>query len=134
MCRRLVRCRMTFVGSAMAPTCERLRRLATDDRCPGARLRLRAPAGLAGGLDDKTRALVAVAAVVATGAGSTSYQRHVADALIAGATPDEIVDTLLEVAPTVGLARLVTATVGVALGLGYDVGRAFEVLEPVDQL
>jgi 4-carboxymuconolactone decarboxylase len=85
------------------------------------------------GLDEKTQALVRVAALVATGGGSTSFQRHVAAALAAGAAPDEVVGTLLAVAPTVGLANLVSATVGVALGLGYDVDRALEDLDEPDR-
>jgi alkylhydroperoxidase/carboxymuconolactone decarboxylase family protein YurZ len=81
-------------------------------------------------LDDKTRALVRVAALVATGGGPTSYRRHVGEALTAGAGPEEVVGTLVAVARTVGLANLVSATVGLALGLGYDVERALEDLEP----
>jgi hypothetical protein len=38
-------------------------------------------------------------------------------------------DTLVAVSPTVGLAHLVSATAGVALGLGYDVDAAFEGLD-----
>jgi hypothetical protein len=59
-----------------------------------------------------------------------SYRRHVGEALTAGAAPDEVVATLVAVARTVGLANLVSATVGMALGLGYDVDRALEHLEP----
>jgi hypothetical protein len=81
-------------------------------------------------LDDKTRALVRVAALVATGGGQTSYRHHVGEALTAGAAPEEVVAALVAVARTVGLADLVSATVGLALGLGYDVDRALEVLEP----
>ena len=79
-------------------------------------------------LDDKMRAMIAVAAVIATGGGPSSYRRCVDAAFTAGATPDEIVDVLLEVAPAVGLARVGEATVELGAALGYDidgsVGRA----------
>ena len=39
---------------------------------------------------------------------------------------------MIAVASTVGLARLVSASPRVALGLGYDVEAAFERLDPVD--
>lgn len=77
-------------------------------------------------LDDRTRALVRLGALVATGAGPMSYQRQVAEAHAAGATDEEVLDTLIAVSPTVGLAHLVSATVGLALALGYDIDAAFE--------
>ena len=49
-----------------------------------------------------------------------------ADALAAGLTAEEIVDILIEVAPTIGLARLVPGAVELALALGYDIDRALE--------
>ena len=39
---------------------------------------------------------------------------------------DEIVGTLIAVAPTVGIARVVSAAPELALALGYDVEAAFE--------
>ena len=44
----------------------------------------------------------------------------------AGADVDEIVGTLIAVAPTVGLARVVSAAPELALSLGYDVDAALE--------
>jgi len=44
-------------------------------------------------------------------------------------TTEEVVGTMLAVAPTVGLAHLVSATVGLAMGLGYDIELALEGLE-----
>ena len=81
-----------------------------------------------GALDDRTRALVRVAALVATGGGLTSYKREVAGALASGATAGDVVGTLVAVAPTVGVASVVSAAAGLALGLGYDVERALEVV------
>ena len=54
------------------------------------------------------------------------YERRVADALAAGVSAEEIVDILIEVAPTLGLARLVPCSVELALALGYDIDRALE--------
>ena len=82
--------------------------------------------GFSHGLDDRTRALVRLGALVATGAAPASYQRQVAEALAAGATDEEVIDTLIAVSSTVGLAHVVAASVGLALGLGYDVEAAFE--------
>ena len=83
-------------------------------------------------LDDKTRAMIAVAAVIATGGGLSSYRRCVDVAFSAGATPEEIVDVLLEVAPNVGLARVGEATVELGAALGYDIDGALERLDPPD--
>jgi 4-carboxymuconolactone decarboxylase len=47
-------------------------------------------------------------------------------ALNAGATADEIVGTLVAVAPVTGLARVISAIPGVALAIGYDIDQAFE--------
>ena len=81
-------------------------------------------------LDDKTRAMIAVAAVIATGGGPSSYRRCVDVAFSAGATPEEVVDVLLEVAPTVGLARVGEATIELGAALGYDIDAALEGLDP----
>jgi hypothetical protein len=42
---------------------------------------------------------------------------------------DEVVGTLIAVAPTAGVVRLVSATAGVALAAGYDLEPAFEGLD-----
>jgi alkylhydroperoxidase/carboxymuconolactone decarboxylase family protein YurZ len=65
-------------------------------------------------------------ALIALGAGCTSYQWAVEAALAAGATVDDIVGTLIAVAPISGLARVILATPEVATALGYDIDRAFE--------
>jgi alkylhydroperoxidase/carboxymuconolactone decarboxylase family protein YurZ len=78
------------------------------------------------GLDDKTAALVQIAALIGTGAGAPSYRLHVSMATAAGATDEEVLATLLLVSSTVGLAHMVAAAPGIALGLGYDVDDAFE--------
>jgi alkylhydroperoxidase/carboxymuconolactone decarboxylase family protein YurZ len=83
-------------------------------------------------LDRKTDALVRMAALIAQGGSPACYETTIAAALAAGATPDEVVDTLVAVAATVGLARVVSATPAVACALGYDVDVAFEAPRPTD--
>jgi 4-carboxymuconolactone decarboxylase len=78
------------------------------------------------GLDGKTDALVRLAALIAAGASPTSYRLSVEASMGAGATVEEVVGTLLAVAPTVGLARLVSATPRLALAVGYDIDAALE--------
>jgi alkylhydroperoxidase/carboxymuconolactone decarboxylase family protein YurZ len=77
-------------------------------------------------LDPKTHALVRLGAALAIDAAPSSYQSAVEPALAADASIDEIVGTLIAVAPTVGLARVVSAAPELALALGYDVDAAIE--------
>ena len=77
-------------------------------------------------LDDKLGAMVILAALIATGGGSSSYRRCVDAAIAAGASAEEVVDLLVAVAPTVGLALLAPATTELAAALGYDIDRALE--------
>ena len=81
-------------------------------------------------LDPKTGALVRLAALVALGSSDACYQDFVSAAVELGATEQEVIDTMIAVASTVGMARLVSASPRVALGLGYDVDAAFEGLDP----
>jgi 4-carboxymuconolactone decarboxylase len=81
------------------------------------------------GLDERTAALACLAALVAMHAGPTSYQRCVDRALGAGASVDDVLDTLKVVAPTVGLARVVAAVPSLALALGYDIDTALEAVD-----
>ena len=80
-------------------------------------------------LDAKTHALVRLGAMLAIDAAPSSYQSGVEAALAAGATVDEVVGTVIAVAPTVGLARVVSAAPELALALGYDVDAALEAPE-----
>jgi alkylhydroperoxidase/carboxymuconolactone decarboxylase family protein YurZ len=76
-----------------------------------------------------------VAALVATGTDARTYRRHVADALASGATAHDVVGTLVAVAPIVGIANVVSASAGLALGIGYDVEHALEAVdEPVGSI
>jgi 4-carboxymuconolactone decarboxylase len=84
-------------------------------------------------LDPKTHALVRLGAALAIDAAPSSYQSTIDQALAAGAGIDEIVGTLIAVAPTIGLARVVSAAPELALALGYDVDAAFETPERDEQ-
>jgi 4-carboxymuconolactone decarboxylase len=84
----------------------------------------------ASALDERTLALVRVAATIALDAASASFQHAVAQALAAGATRDEIVATLEAVTPVTGTSRVVAAAPKIALALGYDVEEALEQLDP----
>src|SRR5262245_63471048 len=76
-------------------------------------------------LDQKTHALVRLGASLAVDAAPSSYQSTIDLALAAGASVDEIVGTLIAVAQTIGLARVVSAAPELALALGYDLEAAF---------
>jgi alkylhydroperoxidase/carboxymuconolactone decarboxylase family protein YurZ len=84
-------------------------------------------------LDAKTHALVRLAAALAIDAAPSSYQSAVEPALAAGASIDEIVGTLLAIAPTIGMARVVSAAPELALALGYDVDAAIEAHEDYER-
>ena len=71
-------------------------------------------------LDDKTRALVRLAGLIALEAAPASYQWGVASAVAAGATDEEIVGVLVAVAPVVGMARAGSAAPELALAVGCD--------------
>jgi 4-carboxymuconolactone decarboxylase len=77
-------------------------------------------------LDQRTQALVRLGAALALDAAVSSYNSNVEMALAAGAGIDEIVGTLIAVAPTVGLVRTVSAAPELALALGYDIDAALE--------
>jgi alkylhydroperoxidase/carboxymuconolactone decarboxylase family protein YurZ len=81
-------------------------------------------------IDQRTAALVRVAATVAVDAAPASFQHVVALALAAGATSDEIVASLEAVTPVTGAARVVQCAPKVALALGYDVDAALERRDP----
>jgi 4-carboxymuconolactone decarboxylase len=81
-------------------------------------------------LDERTAALLRVAATVAVDAAPASFQSAVALALAAGATSEEIVASLEAVTPVAGTARVVQCAPKLALALGYDVDAALERLDP----
>ena len=81
-------------------------------------------------IDEKTTALVRVAATIAVDAALYSFQHAIALALAAGATSHEVVAVLEAVTPVTGTARVVQCAPKVALALGYDVDAALERRDP----
>jgi 4-carboxymuconolactone decarboxylase len=82
----------------------------------------------ASGLDPKTQALVGLAALIALDAAPATYQWEAERAFAAGVTVDDIVDTLVAVAPLIGIARAVCVAPNLGIA-GYDVEAALERLE-----
>ena len=80
-------------------------------------------------LDPRTAALVRLAALIALDAPPRAYLPEVAAARAAGATIDEVVDTLRAIGPSVGLAWAVSAAPGLAAGVGFDLDLALEALD-----
>jgi 4-carboxymuconolactone decarboxylase len=107
---------------------EHLRRLAVHDKTLVGSL-ADVPRSADGALDEKTAALVRVAATIAVDAATASFQHAVEAALSAGATKDEIVATLEAVTPVTGTPRIVSSAPKIALALGYDVEEALEELD-----
>jgi 4-carboxymuconolactone decarboxylase len=106
---------------------ERLRRLVLhDEGCIHSMLGIDLSDDEAPGLDPKTEALVRLGGLVAMGAARVSYYWAAEAALDAGASAEDVVGTLIAVAPISGLARVVSATPEVALAIGYDIDQAFE--------
>jgi alkylhydroperoxidase/carboxymuconolactone decarboxylase family protein YurZ len=105
------------------------RRELLRDLAPFERVEVRAST-----LDEKTDVLVRVGALIAIGASPGSYSCSIQRALAAGVTVDEIVDTLVAVSTTVGAARVVTASRGLAPALGFDIDAALEELDYIGDL
>ena len=109
---------------------QHLRRLAVHDDDLLDAVAVEGGACSTSGIDEKTTALVRVAATIAVDAAPHSFQHAIALALAAGATSDEIVASLEAVAPVTGAARVVQCAPKVALALGYDVDAALERRDP----
>jgi 4-carboxymuconolactone decarboxylase len=109
---------------------ETLLRLAIRDDAVVAELLSSDAANLAASTQDaKTHALVRLAALVSVDAATPSYLASIEAARESGATDDEIVGTLVAVAPVVGVARVVSAAPKLGLAIGFDVTRALEDLD-----
>lgn len=70
-------------------------------------------------LSPKVDLLVQLGALLALGAATVSLRATVQSALAAGASEAEIVDVLIAVAPTVGMARVVSTAPRLASAMGY---------------
>ena len=97
-----------------------------DERCIQSMLGIHLHNNEAPGLDPRTQALVRLGGLVAMGAAPLSYHWAAEAALDAGATAEDVVNTLIAVAPISGLARVIAATSEIAMAIGYDLDQAFE--------
>lgn len=79
-----------------------------------------------GTLDERTRALVVIAAAVCADSPAHTLMSLVNTARKAGATDEEILGVLLTVAPSAGESRVVAMTPRISKALGYDVEQAME--------
>ena len=70
------------------------------------------------GLDPRSYALVKLAAIMALDAPPTSYMWQAANALEAGATPDDLLGVLIAIAPQIGGPRLNAAAPELMVALG----------------
>ena len=78
------------------------------------------------GLDERTFALVKIAALIALDAPPASYAFQVGMASEAGATPEEILGVLRAVAPQVGGPKVIAAAPEIMLALGLELPEAAE--------
>ena len=78
------------------------------------------------GLDGDALILVRLAALAAVDAKPASYLMHVGPAVEAGVTIDQVQDILVAVAPIIGTARTLSASIAIteALGLAIAVVEA----------
>ena len=98
-----------------------LRRLAlNDEESVGMVLASGSETAGAAVLRPKVDVLVQLGALLALGASTSSLRATVDRAVEAGATEAEIVGVLIAVAPTVGLARVVSTAPRLAVAIGYD--------------
>ena len=111
----------TYVACCVDPAEELLRRLAlNDEQSVDTVLATGSGPGVEAALVPKVDLLVRLGALLAVGAGTASLRRTVELAQSAGATESELVGVLVAVAPTVGLARVVSTAPRLAAAIGYD--------------
>ncbi|MGO8859270.1 MAG: carboxymuconolactone decarboxylase family protein [Acidimicrobiales bacterium] len=73
------------------------------------------------GLNADALLLVRIAALAAVDAKPASYLLHVGPAVDAGVTIDQVQDVLVAVAPIVGTARVVSASLAITEALGLAI-------------
>jgi len=69
-------------------------------------------------LDNRSFALVKIAALIAVDAPPASYMWQIGNAIAEGVTPEEVLGTMWAVAPQVGGPRLIAAAPEIMLALG----------------
>jgi alkylhydroperoxidase/carboxymuconolactone decarboxylase family protein YurZ len=108
---------------------ESLRRLTIADPAYCRALLSAEPDASTHALDAHRVALLRLGASISIGSTDPMLKHRVDDALDAGLGFDEIVDSLLALAPTIGIERVVAAAPGLARALGYDIDAALERLD-----
>jgi len=83
-------------------------------------------------LDARSVALLCLGGSITAGSVGPMWQQRVSEALDAGLSFDEIVGSLLALAPTIGLDRVVAIAPHLARALGYDVDAALEQLDDAE--
>ncbi len=101
--------------------------LALNDERSIAALLAQSDSGPSGGCSDpQMRALVRLAAVIASSGAPASYQSAVDAALAAGAPVEDLIGVLIAVAATIGSARVVAAAPRLARAVGFDIDAAID--------
>lgn len=77
-------------------------------------------------IDEQMQTLARIAAAIAIGATAPTLAPLVDDGHASGVSDEEILGTLLAVAPIIGSVRLVRAAPELARAIGYDIDKAFE--------
>ena len=80
-------------------------------------------------LDARSAALLRLGGLISAGSAGPMWQQRVGEALDAGLSFDEIVGSLMVLAPTIGLEHVVAVAPHLARALGYDVDAALEQLD-----
>ena len=80
-------------------------------------------------LDVRGLALLRLGGSIGVGSTGPLLQQRVSDALAAGLTFDEVVASLIGLAPTIGIERTVALAPQIALALDYDIDAALERLD-----
>jgi hypothetical protein len=75
-------------------------------------------------LDARSVALLELGGLITGGAAGPVWQQCVARARSVGLSLDEVVGSLLALAPTIGFGRVVAAAPHLARALGYDIDSA----------
>ncbi len=108
---------------------EILRRLAVADPAYCRSLIAADPTETPCALDGRSLALVRLGGSITAGAVGPVLRQRVTSALETGVSFDEIVGSLLALAPIIGTERLVTIAPELARALDYDIDEALERLD-----
>ena len=115
-----------LLAAGMADYERTLQRLAVNDGRVLASLAQSDPELCGVCADPEVRALVRLAAVIASQGTCASYQSVINSAMAAGATVEDVIGVLLAVTATIGSARVVAAAPLLARAVGFDVDAAFD--------